>query len=168
MGGEKKIFFSFFYFLIIYFYYFSLQSPTGNFDFGSKVYKTLPSNQSFPDKDTFDNTQTFHGSSTHRHYSEFLDYEQFEASPGVRVARPFSFMSPPPKQFPTEIQRSYSTHEKTKDKHRKFRLKPLFHKPRGRVVVGKEKKFTVTSVPESPKHSSHKGEESYQMIREEV
>ncbi|CAI9727185.1 Hypothetical predicted protein [Octopus vulgaris] len=146
----------------------SPKSPTGNFDFSSKTYKTLPSNQSFPDIVTHDNTQTFHGSTTHGHYSEFLDYEQFEASPGVRVARPFSFFTPPPKHFPTEIQRSHSTREKTKDKHRKFRLKPLFHKPRGRVVVGKEKKFTVTSVPESPKHSSHKGEESYQMITEEV
>ncbi|XP_014773858.1 uncharacterized protein LOC106871746 isoform X2 [Octopus bimaculoides] len=146
----------------------SPKSPTGNFDFSSKVYKTLPSNQSFLDKVTLDNTQTFHGSTTHGHYSEFLDYEQFEASPGVRVARPFSFVTPPPKHFPTEIQRSHSTRERTKDKHRKFRLKPLFHKPKGRVVVGKEKKFTVTSVPESPKHPSHKGEGSYQMISEEV
>ncbi|CAI9727183.1 Hypothetical predicted protein [Octopus vulgaris] len=144
------------------------RSPTGNFDFSSKTNKTLPSNQSFPDTVTHDNTQTFHGSTTHGHYSEFLDYELFEASPGVRVARPFSLFTPPPKHFPTEIQRSHSTGKRTKDKHRKYRIKPLFHKPRGQVVVGKEKKFTVTSVPENPKHSSHKEEESYQVVTEEV
>ncbi|XP_014773846.1 uncharacterized protein LOC106871741 [Octopus bimaculoides] len=144
------------------------RGPKGKFDSSSKVYKTLPNN-----KVTLGNTQTLHDSK----FFNFEPNEPIELSPGVRVARPLFPTSQEqiPIEFPTsqkhshsELRCSLSNPGEVKDKHRKFRLKPLFHKPKGRVVVGKEKKFTVTSVPENPKHPSHKGEGSYQMISGEV
>ncbi|GAB1600419.1 uncharacterized protein LOC115215061 [Argonauta hians] len=139
------------------------KSATGNFDHSSKMYKTLPSNHSFSEQGTLDSSHTIHSSTTHERYSECLNFEKFVASPGVRIARPFSFVSIDPEQyFPCKIQRSQSANEKHKHKPRKF----WSRKPKAHVVVGKEKKFSVTSVPEST-HSSHR-EERFHMIDEEV
>ncbi|XP_029639979.1 uncharacterized protein LOC115215006 [Octopus sinensis] len=115
--------------------------PTGKFDSSSKVHETKPNN-----KVTHDNTHTLHD-------SKFPNPGAIELSPGVRVAQPLFPTSPEhiPVEFFTsrrhfsyELQHSRSNSEEANDKHQKFRLEPLFH------VVGKEKMFTVTPVPDVP------------------